>query len=173
MSHTYITYMYTSNLYLADFFWKTKFAVMWLKRPQKAGFLSPRSSKITVTKEKPKKGKKEIARSREKSNGWTLRFYNGYFGHKKLLDGNVHSAVTFSKIYPGCQRVFSLLCAEKFLPQTTAFLSKTFQKLYSVHVRNNLWEKDNHMSEFIQIWALFLGAIYTRWDLSLDSLFIM
>ena len=40
-----------------------------------------------------------------------------------------------------------------------------------MHVRNNLWEKDNHMSEFIQIWALFFGAIYTRWDLSLDSLF--
>ena len=42
-----------------------------------------------------------------------------------------------------------------------------------MHVRNNLWEKDNHMSEFIQIWALFLDAIYTRWDLSLDNLFIM
>ena len=141
------------------------------EKASKGRFPKPEKLQNHSNEGKAKKRKKEIARSREKSNGWTLRFYNGYFGQKKLLDGNVHSAVTFSKIYPGCQRVFSLLCAEKFLPQTTAFLSKTFQKLYSVHVRNNLWEKDNHMSEFIQIWALFLGAIYTRWDLSLDSLF--
>ena len=36
----------------------------------------------------------------------------------------------------------------------------TSEKYYAMHVRNNLWEKDNHMSEFIQIWALFVGNIY-------------
>ena len=54
-----------------------------MKRRQKAGFLSPRSSKIIVTKEKERrKGKSEERerRRREKSNGYTLSFYNGYFG---------------------------------------------------------------------------------------------
>ena len=36
----------------------TNFAVFWAKRRQKAGFLSPRGSKITVTKEKERRKRK-------------------------------------------------------------------------------------------------------------------
>ena len=43
----------------------TKFAVIWVKRRQKAHFLSPRSSKITVAKEKERKERK----SEEKKGG--------------------------------------------------------------------------------------------------------
>ena len=43
------------------------------------------------------KAEKERKR-REKSNGCTLSFYNGYFGRKKLSDAKVHLAMTFSKI---------------------------------------------------------------------------
>ena len=75
-------------LYLADFL-KTnlkKFAVICLKRPQKAGFLGPIRSKIIVTKEKERRKRKneeEEERSRrDKSNGCTLSFYNGYFSRK-------------------------------------------------------------------------------------------
>ena len=49
----------------------------------KAGFLSPISSKITVTKEKERRKRKseeEERRGREKSNGCTLGFYKGYYG---------------------------------------------------------------------------------------------
>ena len=44
-------------IYLADFLKTnlTKFAVIWVKRRQKAGFLTPRTSKITVTKEKERR----------------------------------------------------------------------------------------------------------------------
>ena len=44
-------------VYLADFLKTslTKFAVIWAKRRQKAGFLTPRSSKIIVTKEKERR----------------------------------------------------------------------------------------------------------------------
>ena len=55
-----------------------------MKRRQKAGFLSPISSKITLTKERKRKGEKERARRRKgeekKSNGRTLSFYNSYLG---------------------------------------------------------------------------------------------
>ena len=49
-----------------------------MKRRQKAGFLRPRSSKITLTKGKERrKGKsEEKERRRKKSNGCTLSFYN-------------------------------------------------------------------------------------------------
>ena len=48
----------------------------------KGRFLKPvRSSKIIVTKEKKsRKGEEKERRRREKSNGYTLSFYNGYFG---------------------------------------------------------------------------------------------
>ena len=36
----------------------TKFAVIWVKRRQKAGFLSPRSYKLIVTKEKDRRKNK-------------------------------------------------------------------------------------------------------------------
>ena len=69
------------HIYLADFLITnlTKFAVIRVKRRQKAGFLSTKSSKITPTKEKErrkrKSGEKE-RRRRKKSNGCTLSFYN-------------------------------------------------------------------------------------------------
>ena len=43
----------------------TKFAVIWEKKHQKAGFLGPRSSKITVTKKKAKEKKKERGEGKE------------------------------------------------------------------------------------------------------------
>ena len=69
-------------MYLADFLKTnlTKFAVIWVKRRQKAGFLAPISSKLTLTREKnrrKRKSKEEERRRREKSNGCTLSFYNG------------------------------------------------------------------------------------------------
>ena len=62
-----------------------------MKKASKAGFLSPRSSEITVTKEKERKKRKseeKERRRREKSNGCTLSFYNSYFvvfGRNKLF----------------------------------------------------------------------------------------
>ena len=64
-------------------------------------FLSPTSSKFTVTKEKERRKRKseeEERRRRGKSNGCTLSFYNSYFGEKKCWTQKVHLAVTFSKI---------------------------------------------------------------------------
>ena len=47
------------NLYISRrFSLKTKFAVNRVKRRQKASFLSPKSSKITVTKKKERRKKK-------------------------------------------------------------------------------------------------------------------
>ena len=69
--------------HLVDFLktYLTKFAVIWVKRRQKAGFLSPRSTKIIATKEKERSKSQEKERGRrEKSNGCTLSFYNSYFG---------------------------------------------------------------------------------------------
>ena len=72
----------------------------------KACFVSPRSSKITVTKEKERRKRKSEdteRRRREKSNGCTLSFYNGYFGDcfwpkKHFWTEKVHLAVTFPKM---------------------------------------------------------------------------
>ena len=53
-------------------------------------FLGSISSKSTLTKEKERrkrKNKEEERWRREKSNGCTLSFYNGYFGDVLLLDG--------------------------------------------------------------------------------------
>ena len=68
----------------------TKFAVVWVKRRQ--SFLSPRSFKITVTKEKERRTRESEEKERgkrEQSNGCTLSFYNSYFGdsfwHKKTV----------------------------------------------------------------------------------------
>ena len=44
----------------------TKFAVICAKRHQKAGFLSPRSSKITVTKEKERRKRKSEEKERRR-----------------------------------------------------------------------------------------------------------
>ena len=60
------------------------------KASKGTGFLSPRSSKITVTKEKERRKRKseeKERRRRKKSNGCTLSFYNDFFWQKKnLLD---------------------------------------------------------------------------------------
>ena len=51
------------------------------KASKRAGFLGPRSSKITLTKEKERrkrKSEKEERKRREKSNGCTLSFHNGF-----------------------------------------------------------------------------------------------
>ena len=69
----------------------TKFAVIWVKRCQKARLSSPRSSKITVTKGKERskrKSEEKERRRREKSNGCTLSFYNSYFGDSFWLKKN-------------------------------------------------------------------------------------
>ena len=60
---SYPVYCKHSFIYLVDFL-KTnlmKFAVIWVKRCEKAGFLSPRSSKIIVTKEE----KERVRRRKE------------------------------------------------------------------------------------------------------------
>ena len=52
------------------------------------------SSKITVKGTRKRKSEEKARRIREKRNGCTLSFYNGYFvGRKK-----VHLAITFTKI---------------------------------------------------------------------------
>jgi len=54
-----------------------------MKRRQKAGFLGPISSKITLTKEKERRkrnSEEKERRRRKKCNGCSLSFYNGYFG---------------------------------------------------------------------------------------------
>ena len=53
------------------------------ERRQKAGFLGPISFKITVTKKKnsiKRKSEVEERRKKEKSNCYSLSFYNGFFG---------------------------------------------------------------------------------------------
>ena len=83
----------------------TKFAVTsGVKRHQKAGFLSPRNSKITVTKEKDmrkrKSGEKE-RRRREKSNGCTIIVFviaTLFLAEKDCWTKKVSLAIRFSKI---------------------------------------------------------------------------
>ena len=61
-----------------------------MKRRQNARFLSPRGSKIIVTKEKERRKRKseeKERRRREKSNGCTLSFENSYFGDTLLIFG--------------------------------------------------------------------------------------
>ena len=57
-------------LILADFLKIsiTKFAVIWVKKRQKAGFLSPRRSKIIVTKEKERRKRKSEEKERRRRN---------------------------------------------------------------------------------------------------------
>ena len=62
----------------------TKFAVIWVKRHQKACFLSLRSSKITVKKEKERRKRKSEEKKRKKREKHnyglcTLSFCNSYF----------------------------------------------------------------------------------------------
>ena len=87
---------------------RTKSAAIRVKSLQKAGFLIPISAKITPTKEKERKKRKseeEEKRRKEKSNGYTLSFYNGYFGDRFWPEINcwaakVYLAITYSKIRP-------------------------------------------------------------------------
>ena len=69
---------------------------------QKAGFLDPISSKITLTNKKERR-KRMSEQEKEKSNGFTLSFYDGYFGdsfwpEKNCWTQKVHLVITFSKI---------------------------------------------------------------------------
>ena len=52
------------DVYVTDFLKTspTKFAVVWVKRLQKAGYLSAKGSKITVTKEKERRKRKSEER---------------------------------------------------------------------------------------------------------------
>ena len=80
-----------------------KFAVIWVKRCQKAGFLGPISSKIALAKEKERRKRKsgeEERRRRGKNSGCTesLSFYNGYF--ENCWTQKVRLVVMFSKTQP-------------------------------------------------------------------------
>ena len=81
--------VFEDNMYQADFLKTnlTKYAVIWGKRRQKAGFLTPISSKLPLTREKNRRKRKseEEERRREKSNGCTLSFYNGKSHNRVLL----------------------------------------------------------------------------------------
>ena len=72
-----------------------------MKRRQNAGFLSPRSSKIRVTKKKERRKRK--SEEKRKNNGCALSFYNGYFGDlwpkKELLDAKGLFGDTFSVVF--------------------------------------------------------------------------
>ena len=65
----YYYYVYLANFLKTNL---TKFAVIWVKKRQKACFISPRSSKIIVTKEKEKRKRKseEKQRRRRKKKPW-------------------------------------------------------------------------------------------------------
>ena len=64
----------------------TKFAVIWVKGRQKEGVFG--LDKLQKhTNEGKRKNKEEDRWRREKSNGRTFSFYNGYFGDVLLLDG--------------------------------------------------------------------------------------
>ena len=73
-----------------------------MKRRQKAGFLSPRSSKITVTKEKERRKRESEEKERgeeKKAMVALLVFIIGTFlAEKNCSTKKVHLAITFSKI---------------------------------------------------------------------------
>ena len=62
---------------LADFLKTslTKFAVIWVKKRQKAGFLSPRSSKIIVTKEKERRKERGEGKEKKKKKQWLHSYF--------------------------------------------------------------------------------------------------
>ena len=71
-----------------------------MKRRQNAGFLSPKSSKIRVTRKKERRKRK--SEEKRNNNGCAVSFYKGYFGvfgrKKELLDEKGLFGDTFSKI---------------------------------------------------------------------------
>ena len=69
----------TEIIYLTNFLKTnlTKFGVIRVKRRQNAGFLSPRSSKIRVTRKKERRKRK--SEEKRNNNGCAVSFYNGYF----------------------------------------------------------------------------------------------
>ena len=70
----------------------TTFAVIWGKRRQKTGFLSPKEKERRKRKIEEKK-----IRRRKKSNGCTLSFYNKT-EQKNCWTQKVHLVITLSKI---------------------------------------------------------------------------
>ena len=77
-------YILNIYIYIANFLKTnlTKFVVIWVKRRQRLVFSSPRSSKVTVTKQKERREKKAKRRKggEEKSNACAPSFYNSYLG---------------------------------------------------------------------------------------------
>ena len=96
----------TEIIYLTNFLKTnlTKFGVICVKRRQNAGFLSPRSSKIRVTKKKERRKRKSEEKRRETTMAALLVFIMAtleIFGRKKeLLDAKGLFGDTFSKIRP-------------------------------------------------------------------------
>ena len=79
----------------------TKLAVIREKSRQKAGSLSPRSSKITVTKKKERRKRKsqeKERRRRKKAMAALLVFIMATLAGKNCRTQKVHLAITFSKI---------------------------------------------------------------------------
>ena len=87
-------------LYLADFLKTnlTTFAVISVKKRQKARFVSPRSPTIVVTKEKETRKKK--SEEKKKSNGlvFVIASLEIVFGQKNCWTQKVYLAMTLSKI---------------------------------------------------------------------------
>ena len=96
--------------HLADFMKTnlTEFAVIWVKRHQKASFLGPISSKITLTKEKERRKRKsedkERRRKQKKTMVALLVSRNGYFwGSFWPFGGNV-----FKNIYSSQMKTYDV-----------------------------------------------------------------
>ena len=86
-------YLICNCIHLADFLKTnlTKFAVISVKERQKAGFLSPRSPKIILTKEKKKKAMVALL-------VFIIFTLEIVFGQKNCSTQKVYLAITLSKI---------------------------------------------------------------------------
>ena len=73
----------------------TKFAVIWVKKRQKACFISPRSSKIIVTKEKEKRKRKSEEKQRRRRKKKTMVSLLVFL----IATLKIHLAIALSKIW--------------------------------------------------------------------------
>ena len=92
--------------HVADFL-KTnrrKFAVIWIKKGQRARFLSPRSSKIIVTEENERRKRKSEERERRRRKKAMVSFLVFIIAtlKKNFSTQKVHLAITLSKIRLEC-----------------------------------------------------------------------
>ena len=146
----------------------TKFAVIWVKRCQKAGFLSLRSSKITVKKEKERRKRKSEEnkrRKREKHNGCTLCFYNSYvlwrwfLARKNCWTQKVHFTIMLSKIRPEDPAQWAALMpnGQKWrLPLQNGTLWKTGRILW----KHSSWCSENQPNKICShsyFWSIFVA----------------